>query len=45
MLLKLPWLLQSEQDEALTTLLHYRPSASLLPLPDGTSTFETVSHA
>ena len=39
------WLLQSEQDEALTTLLHYRPSASLLPLPDGTSTFETVSHA
>lgn len=34
------WLLKSEQDMALDTLLQHRPGAALLPLPDGTSTFD-----
>jgi hypothetical protein len=34
------WLLKHHLDDALAALLNHRPSASLLPLPDGTSTFE-----
>lgn len=36
------WILKDDKVKALETLLHHRPGAALLPLPDGTSTFDTA---